>query len=69
MTDSIGFRLNLACDNAAFEDHNLNHEIARCLRVVAKRIEDGEDCSKYRNILDINGNIVGTFKCAPRDEL
>jgi hypothetical protein len=69
VSTSIGFRLNLACDNAAFEDDNLNHEIARCLRAVADRIEAGEDCGKYRNILDVNGNIVGAFKCAPRDEL
>jgi hypothetical protein len=61
MSKSITFRLNLDCDNAAFEDDNLHHEIARCLREVADSVEAGGDMSKHLNIRDINGNIVGTF--------
>lgn len=69
MTDtnlSSAFRLHIACDNAAFEGDNLNHEIARCLRDVAKRIEDGADFNDLRNIHDINGNVVGQFALTRR---
>jgi hypothetical protein len=61
---SIGFRLNLSCDNAAFGDNDAqcDFEVARILREVADRIEHGEDHSKYRNIL-------GTFKRAPVEQL
>jgi len=66
---SLGFRLKLICENAAFADDNMNHEIARCLRAVADRIESGDSYDNYRNILDINGNIVGTFALKPHDQL
>ncbi len=65
----LRFRLNLECDNAAFEGENMQHEIARCLRAVADRVERGEDCGLYRNIHDINGNPVGTFALKPSDQI
>ena len=40
-------------------------EIARCLRAIADRMEAGETFDYYRNILDINGNIVGQFAIKP----
>jgi hypothetical protein len=46
-------------DNAAFVENNLNHEIARCLRAVSYRVENGDNA--HRKILDTNGNIVGQF--------
>jgi hypothetical protein len=60
MTESIQFRLQIACDNAAFED-NMGGELARILREVASRIERGEDCGSFVNVRDINGNVVGSF--------
>jgi hypothetical protein len=68
MNTEMRFRLNLECDNAAFAD-DMQFEIARCLRDVASRIERGEDCSKYRNILDANGNPVGTFALKPKADI
>ncbi len=68
MSDSIGFRLQITCDNAAF-DEGMATELARILRDLASRLERGEDFSKYRNLRDINGNIVGTAKLAPKSEL
>ena len=55
------FKLSITCDNAAFDDDDLTFEIGRCLRTIADRVEAGESCHKHRNILDSNGNIVGTF--------
>jgi hypothetical protein len=61
MTESIQFRLQIACDNAAFEDDNMTTELARILRDVARRLEAGEDCGSFVNVRDINGNVVGSF--------
>lgn len=61
------FKLSINCDNAAFCDdagptlQSAVPEIARILRAVADRVEQGETCEVHRNIKDINGNIVGTF--------
>jgi hypothetical protein len=68
MTTKYGFNLNLETGNAAFDDGNAPHEIARILRDVARRIEGGEDCYKFRNVLDVNGNIVGQFRFKPENE-
>jgi hypothetical protein len=62
------FRLNINCDNAAFEEFPAE-EIARILRAVADRIDAGDSFDTYRNILDINGNIVGQFALKPYDQL
>lgn len=61
------FKLSINCDNAAFCDgaeptqQSAAPELARILRDVADRIEQGELYYVHRNIKDINGNIVGTF--------
>lgn len=61
------FRLHINCDNAAFCDDaeptikSAAPEIVRILRAVADRIEQGERYGVPRKILDINGNVVGTF--------
>lgn len=48
-------------DNAAFDD-SPEFETARILRKVADKIEQGLASGRYQNILDSNGNIVGTWK-------
>ena len=64
------FNLSINCDNAAFCDgaeptqETAAPEIARILRDVAGRIEQGELYNTHKNIRDINGNIVGTFVLA-----
>lgn len=60
MSESIQFRLQIACDNAAFED-GMATELARILRDVARRIESGEDCGSFVSVRDVNGNVVGSF--------
>ena len=56
------FYLKFKTDNAAFDDgHGGRAEIARILRELARRVEGGESMDKHSNILDNNGNIVGTF--------
>lgn len=61
------FKLSINCSNAAFcDDENPTiqsaaPEIARILRDVADRLEQGERYNTHKNIKDINGNIVGTF--------
>ncbi len=60
MTDSIQFRLQVTCDNAAFEG-GMATELASILRDVASRLESGEDCGSWVNVRDTNGNIVGSF--------
>lgn len=64
---NLNFKLQIACDNAAFED-DASAEIARILRDVANRVERGEcrDYDKFLSLRDVNGNPVGTFRL--RDE-
>lgn len=50
------FYLNIVTDNAAFED--LEAEIARILRRVAARVEQGEQSG---GVMDANGNRVGDW--------
>lgn len=52
------FHLSIEIDNAAFQDNNAPHEIARILREAADKIADGQTLGKLR---DINGNTVGAF--------
>ena len=68
VSQSLTFRFQIDCDNAAFEGDNLNLEIARCLHTTAERIEAGESFDMHQNIRDINGNIVGTFALKPSKE-
>ena len=64
MSDSLKFRLQITCDNHAFED-NAAPELARILRDLASRLERGENFDMYRNLFDLNGNIVG--QCALKE--
>jgi len=52
------FRLNVETGNAAFDDGKLATELARILRDVADKIENGKD---FGSTIDINGNSVGQF--------
>ena len=52
------FTLTITCDNAAFEDGGGETEVARILRETAERVEDG---TRTGNLLDINGNVVGSY--------
>ncbi len=54
------FTVAFDADNAAFEPEP-EHEIARILRVIAERVENGEDISHFKTIFDINGNDVGRY--------
>lgn len=61
------FKLSIDCANAAFcegdtpTQESAAPELARILRAVADRIESGDTFDTFRNMHDINGNIVGTF--------
>lgn len=57
------FTLRLDCANAAFAEQP-EHEVARILRKLAEHLEQGEDFSKYRTLLDVNGNDVGRARLA-----
>ncbi|MFA5436896.1 MAG: hypothetical protein WC372_12730 [Candidatus Neomarinimicrobiota bacterium] len=52
------FKIEIETGNAAFEDDR-NMELARILRQIAERLENGEDAGR---VLDINGNKVGSFE-------
>lgn len=55
----MNFILNLECNNAAFDDEMLTHEVSGILINTAKMIEKG-----YKDItlFDSNGNRVGVAK-------
>ena len=63
------FKLKVDCGNAAFvypdEDYPTQEsaapELARILREVADRLDQGCTYDKHMNIRDANGDIVGTF--------
>ena len=63
------FTLAIKCSGFAFDDDEtgaVTHEsaapeLARILRDVAYRIEDGDSFDTFRNCIDINGNVVGAF--------
>ena len=52
MSETIGFRVQMTCDNAAFDDMP-QIEVARILRDLADRLEAGESFDRYRNLHDI----------------
>lgn len=52
------FRLNIHADSAAF-DSDPRPEIARILRELAQRTEDGWALDTFRTVFDENGNDVG----------
>jgi hypothetical protein len=52
------FKLEIECDNAAFED-DPSYEVARILKEAAtEKVEQGTLTGK---LYDINGNLVGSF--------
>lgn len=52
------FTLNIETSNAAFQDDAAHHEIARILRDLAERFDNGVDSGTVK---DTNGNTVGSF--------
>lgn len=58
------FVVDFACSNDAFKPDPIL-EVVKCLRHIADRLEKGDACDTYRNVVDGNGNIVGTFKLIP----
>lgn len=50
------FRVEIETDSAAFDDDGAGHEVARILRKLAERIENGHTSAILR---DVNGNRVG----------
>ena len=60
------FKIAFDTDNAAFEDDNGPHEIARVLRRIADDFEAGRNGKLPdgipASIRDINGNCIGEWK-------
>lgn len=52
------FVLEMKCNGAAFEGEDFGPEVGRILRQVAERVEGGREAG---NMLDTNGNAVGSF--------
>jgi hypothetical protein len=57
--------IKLKTDNAAFEQGD-SQEVIRILRTVIDRISDGGVPYAKGNLLDLNGNTVGTVKVTGR---
>lgn len=53
------FELKFKTDNAAFADGSGESEIARILRQLADKIEDGDRDDMQLSVYDMNGNLVG----------
>lgn len=58
------FTVRIDTTNAAFEDDPAP-ELVRILRDIAARIETGDTYDTFRNAVDINGNVVGTWGLKP----
>lgn len=63
------FKLTIKTGNAAFanddgekDDYARDREIARILRKLAKRLEDGSGDVEIETVSDINGNNVGKWE-------
>lgn len=54
------FELHLNTDNAAFDWPARNREVARLLRKLADKLDEGE--TGYGPIYDVNGNRVGSWE-------
>jgi hypothetical protein len=57
----VRFTINMTCDNSAFDDDPAP-EVARILRHLADKVENGDGYDQFQTILDINGNDVGRWK-------
>ena len=53
------FRLKIQCDNAAFDSLCPEYEIARILKRIVEKLEDG---ITEGSAVDTNGNRVAEFK-------
>lgn len=61
MSKSRIFKLEVTCDNDAFEPEPWE-ELARILREAADKLErEREACKWFQTVRDINGNDVGRF--------
>lgn len=52
-------QINIETVNSAFDEGNMNSEVARILRSMADRIEEGFEVGTLR---DVNGNKTGTVE-------
>ncbi len=59
------FEAEIELGNAAFEGDNRRAEVARILRVLAERVEQGQENGV---VYDVNGNLVGNWYLDPADE-
>ena len=59
------FTLQINTDGSAFEGYS-GHEVARLLRMVARRVESGEEVDG--NIFDLNGNKCGEWALEAEEE-
>lgn len=57
--------MRIDSDNAAFEEDSGAVEVARLVRQIADRIDQGEREGK---LLDLNGNTVGEFLVTEEEE-
>lgn len=66
-TEGTVFKLTIHTDNDAFAEGELTIELARILRDLADRVEEGEVGRKSVTVYDINGNDVGRAKLTQED--
>jgi len=59
------FTLEIETTGSAFEGYS-GHEVARLLRMVARRVESGEEVDG--NIFDLNGNRCGEWALEAEEE-
>lgn len=60
------FQLSFDTDSSTFEGW-LEGEVVNTLVRVAKYVEEGQATGKFQNILDRNGNTIGTWKLNPEE--
>jgi hypothetical protein len=58
MTEALGYRIEINCENAAFGEGEIFAETARILRDLAKHMERG-NVGECRKLCDSNGNTCG----------
>jgi hypothetical protein len=61
MSKQFTIRFDTGNDTFGNTPQQRNEEIIRILRTIATRIEDGDRFDTYRNVMDANGNVIGTF--------